>query len=797
MGIGRGLRALGLAVALAAGGAVGVAAQVPAEPRSFSIPAQPLGDALTAFGRQSGLQVSVDGAAVRGVASPGVSGAMTAEAALEALLAGTGFGYRIGAGGTVNLYRLGADAGDGPLLLGPVRVGGDAPTTATIGVLPPPYAGGQVARGGRVGFLGNRDVFDTPFSVTQYTDRLIEDQQAATIGDVLVNDPSVRSVYPRNASTDEFVIRGFTVYNREVAFNGLYGLVPFSTVGLAGMERVELLRGPSALLTGMPPEGSIGGVINVVPKRAGPEPLTRLTNSYATDSQVGAHLDVGRRFGPEDRLGVRINGAIRGGDTPIADNAQTIGSISVGVDWEGERFRLDGDLVYQQTELDAPQGLLFPGPAVIDAPDADANFFQPWTYQDEDNLTGALRAEHDLLPALTLYAAAGARRGHFDSLQTNWRLQDAAGTIRAFPFSYTAQYDALTGEAGVRGRLRTGPVDHDFTVGASWLDLETSAFGTSLPPALFSNVYDPVVGARPGKTEPDDLHKVSDVTLSSLAVADTLSILDERVQLTAGVRRQRVQARNFSQADGSETSSYDESRLTPAVGLAVKPVEELTVYANYIEGLTQGPTAPTSAVNAGEVFAPFVSKQVEMGAKLDLGSFGATLSAFQIDQPNSFTDPDTLVFGVDGNQRNRGIELMLFGEPAEGVRLLGGLAYTRGRLTETAGGANDGNTAIGVPEIQVNLGGEWDTPFLPGLTLSARALYTGAQYLDAANTQKIPDWVRLDIGARYAFAVRGTPVVLRATVENLLDTDYWATASRGGYKLGAPRTVLVSTSFDF
>ena len=66
------------------------------------------------------------------------------------------------------------------------------PSTGTLGAPPAPYAGGQVATGGSLGLLGNRSVMDTPFNQTNYTAELIANQQARTIRDVLVNDPSVR-----------------------------------------------------------------------------------------------------------------------------------------------------------------------------------------------------------------------------------------------------------------------------------------------------------------------------------------------------------------------------------------------------------------------------------------------------------------------------------------------------------------------------------------------------------------------------------------------------------------------------
>ncbi len=86
---------------------------------------------------------------------------------------------------------------------------------------------------------------------------------------------------------------------------------------------------------------------------------------------------------------------------------------------------------------------------------------------------------------------------------------------------------------------------------------------------------------------------------------------------------------------------------------------------------------------------------------------------------------------------------------------------------------------------------------MPGFTLTARMLHTGEQYLDAANTQKIPSWNRYDLGARYAFTSGKVPVTIRGTIENLFDKNYWLSAAREGLSVGAPRTVLLSVSADF
>lgn len=103
---------------------------------------------------------------------------------------------------------------------------------------------------------------------------------------------------------------------------------------------------------------------------------------------------------------------------------------------------------------------------------------------------------------------------------------------------------------------------------------------------------------------------------------------------------------------------YDESITTPVYGLVIKPWEHVSFYANRIEGLAQGPTAPSSVSNANEVFPPKRSKQVEAGVKLDWNSFGASLGVYRIEQPNSVTyrAPGAALdtFSMDGEQVNKG-----------------------------------------------------------------------------------------------------------------------------------------------
>lgn len=116
--------------------------------------------------------------------------------------------------------------------------------------LPRPYAGGQAARGGRLGLLGNTDTMKAPFSVSSYTAQTIQDHQAVTVADVLAADSSVRSTGQTGGLLDAFFIRGFPIGEGnlgEIAFDGQYGVAPNYRVFSDYVERVEVVKGPAAL----------------------------------------------------------------------------------------------------------------------------------------------------------------------------------------------------------------------------------------------------------------------------------------------------------------------------------------------------------------------------------------------------------------------------------------------------------------------------------------------------------------------------------------------------------------------
>lgn len=672
----------------------------------------------------------------------------------------------------------------------------------SIDAPPPAIRGGQVGRGARMGILGNASVMETPFSVTSYTAQTIENDQARSVADVLSADPSVRMGSARSNINEDITIRGFSVPSSDFALNGVFGVTPYWRAPLEAVERVEIIKGPSASLFGMTPGGSVGGVVNLVPKRAESEPITRFTGSASSDSVFGGHVDIGRRFGPDGAFGVRINAMQREGDTAIKGQSTRESLGAVALDYRGRALRASLDLLAQKERIDNVVRQFQAGPTLAAVPRAPDNSY-PYPglgWSDGRNGSAVLKAAYDLSDNLTAYASYGQRKLNWGAVASNPVIMDTAGNYSFFGGWQRMSVESKSLDAGLRGRFSTGPVKHEVALNFSRLEQEqTLGFYTGYPGGS-SNLYAGLLFPTPSTAGiGNPLRPYLDTKLTSLALADTLSFMDDRLRVTLGLRRQQVAGQDYDFSTGQASGAYyDESATTPVAGVVYKLQPHISLYASYIEGLSRGEVAPISAAisNPGAVMPPYKSKQKEIGVKFDLdGGMVAAVSLFELTKPSAGLSGST--FGVFGEQRNRGVEATLAGELARGVRVLGGVTYMDGVITKAATSALEGKKAIGVPDWQLNLGAEWDMPFLPGLTLTGRMIHTGKTAVDPANTLHIPGWNRFDAGARYATRLGGKPVTFRMNVENLFDKDYWGTSTAGYLFVGSPRTVSLSASIDF
>ncbi|MFT3813037.1 MAG: TonB-dependent receptor [Acidovorax sp.] len=784
---------------LVAAAVLALAGSAWAQTPSFDIPAQPLDAALAQLARQAGLQLLAPPALVQGRPAGAVRGSMAAQDAARRLLQGSGLSAHIE--GTTLVVESAAPSAT----LGEVTVTAQA---ARADGLPDAYAGGQVARGARLGLLGNQDFMDTPFSTAAYTEDFINDTQATDIGAVIAATDASVYVAQKRGLQESFLMRGFSISGSDITFNGLAGMAPMQRGSTEMAERVEIQKGPSAMLGGMTPGGSVGGSVNIVPKRAGDEPLTRLTTTYESDSQFGLHADIGRRFGERKQFGIRFNGVVRDGDTAVDNQQHKMALGSLGLDWRGERVRVSADIYRQRERMDGIDyfgiSTIAAGVTQLPAPfDGRTNLAAPWFFNINTANTALARAEWDITDNVTAYAAYGRRDSSYDALISRSTLLNDAGDISAALVRQYYHQVVHSGEAGVRGKFSTGAVDHAWSLAFTGYQSEYGVVNKQF--AASTNIYALNYGAEPNLAgfSTSGVPMTSRTELDSVALADRMSFLGDTVQLTLGARHQKVKTTSINATTGAGTVGYDESALSPSAALLVKLTPRLSVYGSYIQGLSQGSAAPATAANAYETLAPFKTKQYEVGAKYDFGRLAATASLYQITKPSAYTDPATNLYAASGEQRNRGVDVSVFGEVQRGLRVLGGVSYIDATLRKQLKGLNDGKQATGVPHFIARLGAEYDVPAVQGLTLTGRVNHVGQRYATADNRLSLSSYATLDVGARYATRMGGRPVVLRASIDNLTNKAYWGGSWQGSGDsglsggLGAPRTVQLSATVDF
>ncbi|MGE8496845.1 MAG: TonB-dependent siderophore receptor [Pseudomonas sp.] len=769
-----------------------------AQERTYDVPRSDLGAALTRFASQAGVSISVDPALVGGRSSPGLSGSYSVDEGFARLLQGSGLQLQPVGNSAYTLIPVPQDAG--ALEIAPTSITGvTLPADSLDGER---YAGGQVARRSSQGLLGSRDFMESPLSMTTYTSEAVKNNQARTLNDLTASDPAVRATNPAGGRFEQFTIRGFSLFNSDVSYGGLYGILPTYSIDMEMADRVDILRGPTQLVNGISPRGSVGGGINVVPKRATSKPITEFTGSYVSDSQVGGAVDIGRRFGEGDRFGIRFNGVKQSGDTEWDDQKVNREMAVLGLDLRDERVRLSMDVGHTERDTDAPQERVLVGAnaKVPDADDVRHNYAQAWSKARTRDTFGALRGEFDIDDSLMVYGAVGARKSNHDFLRHNVSITNDAGDFSVQPRDFTRDEDVRTVNMGVRKWFQTGPVSHEVNLAADYFSLDFENGGARYA-ASPSNLYNPRPTPTPATPTRSDVKVYTENRFHGVALSDTLGFLDDQVLVTLGARWQRVKVDDWA-GGVKRPTAYDEEKLSPSVGVLFKATDQLSLYANYMEGLSQGKIAPSTSINEDEIFPPFISRQVEAGAKYDFGSFALTAGVFRIKQPAYETNATSRVFGPNGKRVNDGVELSVFGEPVQGFRVLGGVMYIDSELNDTVGGLTDGNRAPATPKFNANLGIEWDVPGVPGLTLTGREIYSSSQYLDQANTKEIDSWTRYDVGARYAFKIDKTDVTLRGNVENVTDSRDWISAgasddSEPGLTLSAPRTFILSATVGF
>ncbi|MDQ8023674.1 MAG: TonB-dependent receptor [Moraxellaceae bacterium] len=773
--------------------ALPAAAQVSEARRNFNVPAGSLEDALNAFARQAGITLSFDPQLARGKQATALSGNLTVAEGLSQLLGPHGLEATPGSTGS---YAVRTRSG-GEAVLPAVVV--TAQHMHSPSELPAAYAGGQVARGGRIGALGNADFMDVPMSVVSFTDEFRDNIQALSVSDMLKYSVSAQTPQAGAVPTTDIIyVRGFNIGTYDGTFDGLPGLLG-RMPPVEAVERVELLLGANAFANGQP--GSVGGNINIVPKRAGDEPLLRIGANYRTESILGTTVDASRRFGPDNALGIRANLAYNDGDTELTNGERRNFARALAFDFRGKDTRFTLDYMGNNRRLPAETWFIInSGVNVPDAERASRDFRQPWAFYKDQWDTVVARGEWDFAPRWTVSAAYGRmwntveRKSQVSEITNNaGDMQDAWGGS----LGHSRQKRIVDStELKVLGQFDTGPVTHRVAAGVGQWGEKSGYAGsysaTYIPFA--SNIYNPVHYPEPAIAAPEWPDGYTSRTRnSSLFLSDDIGFFNDRLHVLLGAREVKYKSESYN--GSSWEGDPAKSKWSPAYGLLFKAQPWLSLYANRLESLDSGYEVQPPATNAGEVLPPLPSDQIEIGAKADFGKYAATIALFEINKASYMTDPGTGIEGSNGRQVNRGVELSFFGELTRGLRLYSSATFLDPKMEKTYGGTYDGKVAVSAAKFMANAYADWDVPGVAGLALLGGLSYSSSVYNDEANTQQLDPWTRVDLGVRYRTNALGKPATFRLTIDNVMDKQYFV-SERGTIYFAPKRTIGAAVSFD-
>lgn len=662
------------------------------------------------------------------------------------------------------------------------------------------YLDGQVSTGGRVGVLGQVDGYDAPFSLMRYNKELLDEQQVESLSDIASFDAGVHTYMGYGNFSEQFVLRGFYLNGDDVLYGGLYGVVPRQVVLTDIAESIEVLKGPSAFANGVSPGGSgVGGSINVEPKYAGDDE-TSVGFSYSNNTYLSTNVDASQRFGGSDQFGARVSAVYGQGATAIDDEEKGNLSLYTGLDYETDSSHTYMNVGYMHSRVDEGRPALIVGSslgAIPDAPDGDTGFKTNWTYFESDNLFGIVRHEQTLSDNWAAYAALGANKTQEEGSYGTPTLTNADGsaTVTRMDTAFVAQN--VTGQFGIEGQFNTFGLEHRVNLGYSGVVKQDGDFSEYTSNSENTNIYDPVeidklaVDTTWGKGSFDDPELYRETVVQGVALTDSFDLMDALVNVTTGVRYQYI-----TTSDDLSNDEYEGDDFSPVVGLNYHPLDSLTLYANYVEALQEGKVAPADATNSGENIGLVHSVQFETGAKLERDSLGATVSLYQISQPSAYKD-DADEYGYHGEQRSRGLELNVYGDPIPRLHLLSSLAVTEAVLTETETGANEGKRVRGVPEYRAIIGAGWD--ITPNWSVTGRVVHTGPQAVNTDNSLELDAWTRLDAGMSYDTQLGAYPLTVRANIENLTNADYWSGVGTdyGQLTIGKPINGTLSATVSF
>ena len=763
--------ALSVPASLAQGTDAGAGAAADRTLHAFEVAPGALDQALGRFGRQARVLISVNAEITNGLDSPGVSGSHAVPEGFALLLAGTGLEAVADSDGSYSLRQL-------PQQLPVKRVSG---AVALSGVVvtgradrpgpPPDGPDGFTATRSSAGSKTDTPLLETPQSISVITQQQMEAQGVQSVSEALRYAPGVLAEQYGGTDTrsDNYVVRGFA--DSFPFLDGLSTLTYFSLMSPVvepyGLERVEVLRGPSSVLSGQ--TGSPGGLISLVTKRPTDFTLHQVSLESGSYGRVQGTFDLGGPLDADGEFLYRLTGLARETGTQTDFVRDRRYYLAPALTWKPSgdttltllahfSFRNAGnppdDLPTAGTLQSNPNG---PIPTHFFDRDPDFDKFRriesafgysfEHRFGDTFTVRQNTRFEHAALDQKELVGIG---------------LESDLRTLDRFAAADRAAVNTFGLDTQAEARFDTGALRHTLLFGLDYLhSVDGYAEQDSAAPSI--DLYHPVYGV-PVSIGPIDYSVAHSIDQIGLYAED---------QVRYGHWIGSVSGRH----DWADTLTIDRleddaSRIhgnafSWRAGLIYRFDMGLAPYASAATSFTPS----IGLAFDGTPLSPTTGSIYEAGLKYGDARSLLTLSAYTLHERN-VPSPDLQHQNFEvqtGEIGVRGIELSDIADLGDGLRLTSAYTYMNGKLIVDSDGTN-GNQAPNVPHWMIS---SWADKTirrgpLRGFGFSGGLRYVGSQYGDNDNTLLLPGTLLVDGAIHYAV----DHWLFSADAKNLLDKTY-------------------------
>lgn len=639
---------------------------------------------------------------------------------------------------------------------------------------------------------------DIPQTVDVVPAQLIQDQAAHSLQDVLKNVPGV-SLNLGDGQRDQFVIRGFDAMG-DMYIDGMRDDALYYR-DLSNIERVEVLKGPAAVLYG---RGSSGGIINRITKKPG-ETISEFKLNGGSYKQRRAEFDVGDKIGASAAF--RIAGAIEDSgsfrDQGFLERNNIAPSLYLQLG-EDTNLLLQVEKLHDKriTDFGIPA---FQGKPLNISPDSyyGSRNARDDDYSKSDVLSGRAVLTHKINDSFTVRNMFGAYNYELD--RNNTLVSGVNEVLRTATLTHNQvlrQDDGWFNQLELLQKAEWAGMQHQLLYGLEVSEQKKTMkrWGWSVASVTVS-LFDPVLpslsqfgtrGANP------NLDNQTTLQAAGLYMQDMITLSDHWKALV-GARYDK-----FVQKVEDRLSTVDPERRdntwSPRAGLVYQPYDWQSYYISVSRSYQ--PSGETlSFTQAQSQMAPEETNNIEIGTKTDFfnGRLSTTASLFHLERENiKGVNPVTNTLVSVGKQLTEGLELSASGEIAPNWQVFAGYAYLDARITDSVavqnGVALRGNNAALTPKNSANL---WLMYQLnDGWNLGGGLNYVGNRYTSADNLVTLDSYVTADAVAMY----RSKRYDLAFNLKNITDKEYYASGHGTSNLLngpGAPRRAEVTLTMRF